>query len=260
MEFETIHGERIPKIGLGTWNLRGEECVRAVGTAFELGYRHIDTAEMYANEEQVGQALRASGLERSEIFLTSKVLSSNLRHAAVLEACDRSLSKLNLDFIDLYLIHSPNSHVPIEETMQAMNTLVEQGKVRLIGVSNFSIQQQKAAQASSDSKLLTNQVIYHSQYPQRELLDYCRENEVIVTSYSPLARGRLAKHKGLQAIGDRYGKNAAQIALRWVVQQLNVVTIPKSSKRARQRENIEIFDFALTDEEMTEITNNSRLS
>ena len=253
MEFETIHGEEIPKIGFGTWNLRGEECIRAVGSAFELGYRHIDTAEMYANEQQVGRAIQDSGLERGEIFLTSKVLSSNLRHDAVLEACSRSLHKLNLDFIDLYLIHSPNSRVPIEETMRALKTLVEQGEVRTIGVSNFSIQQQAAAQASSAAKLLTNQVIYHSQYPQRELLEYCRENDVMITSYSPLARGRLAKNRGLQAIGDRYGKSVAQIALRWVVQQPNVVTIPKSSSRARQLENIEIFDFALADEEMTEV-------
>lgn len=260
MEFESIHGEQIPKIGFGTWNLNGEECVRAVGSAFELGYRHIDTAEMYANEQQVGEAIKSSGLERGEIFLATKVLSSNLRQNAILEACDRSLRKLKLDFIDLYLIHSPNSRVPIEETMQALNTLVEQGKVRMIGVSNFSIQQQAAAQANSDAKLLTNQVIFHSQYPQRELLKYCRENDVMITSYSPLARGRLAMHKGLQAIGDRYGKNAAQIALRWVVQQPQVVTIPKSSNRARQRENIEIFDFELTDEEMTEISKNSRFS
>jgi diketogulonate reductase-like aldo/keto reductase len=253
MQFEIINGNHIPKIGLGTWDLRGENCYHAVLSAFEMGYRHIDTAEMYANEEQVGRAIADSGLDRGEIILTSKVLSSHLHHDAVLNACRESLRKLRLDTIDWYLIHGPNARVPIDETMQAMNILVDEGMVRHIGVSNFSVSQFEAAQSSSAAKLITNQVVNHVERPQKELLAYCQAQDVILTAYSPLARGRLANHRLLQSIGEAYGKTASQVALSWLALQPKVIVIPKSANPARQRENFEIFDFELSKEDVTRI-------
>lgn len=253
MEFETIAGERIPKIGLGTWNLRGENCYRAVLSALEMGYRHIDTAEMYANEEQVGRAMANSGLARNEILLTSKVSSSNLHHDRVLRACRRSLEKLKLEQIDWYLVHWPNARIPIEETMRAMNELVEGGMVRHVGVSNFSVVQMGEAQAASSAKIITNQVVYYPGRGQRDILAYCRAEDILLTAYSPLAKGRLANHHALGAIGKAHGKTASQVALRWLAQQPKVIVIPKSADSNRQRENIEIFDFELTAEEAAEI-------
>jgi 2,5-diketo-D-gluconate reductase B len=253
MEFETITGERIPKIGLGTWNLRGENCYRAVLGALEMGYRHIDTAEMYANEEHVGRAIADSGLARNEILLTSKVSSSNLHHDGVLRACRRSLEKLKLEQLDWYLVHWPNSRIPIEATMQAMNELIESGRVRYIGVSNFSVAQTEDAQAASNTKLITNQVVYYPGRHQRDILAYCQAEDILLTAYSPLAKGRLVNHPTLSAIGESHGKTASQIALRWLAQQPRVIVIPKSANPNRQRENFEIFDFELSEQEMTEI-------
>jgi diketogulonate reductase-like aldo/keto reductase len=252
MEIETIQGIHIPKLGFGTWNLRGEDCRGATLSAIEIGYRHIDTAEMYQNEEYVGRALKESGIDRTEFFITSKVYS-NLRYADVIKACDESLKKLDVDVIDLYLIHWPSSSIPIEDTMRGMNELLQTGKTRFIGVSNFSVMQFNEAQDHANSPIFTNQIAHHPFRYQREMLEFCQKNDVMLTAYSPLAKGRVANEPSLQKIGERHGKTASQVALRWLIQQNKVVAIPKSRSAERQRENFDIFDFELSSEELSTI-------
>jgi diketogulonate reductase-like aldo/keto reductase len=252
MEFETIQGAKLPKLGFGTWNLRGEECRRATQSAIEIGYRHIDTAEMYENEEPVGEALRQSGIDRSEFFITTKVYS-HLRYADVVNACERSLKKLGVEAVDLYLIHWPSSSMPIEETIRGMNELVSTGKTRLIGVSNFSVSQFDEAQKHADTRIFTNQIPHHPLRFDREMLKYCQQNDVMLTAYSPLAKGRVSSNSTLEKIGQQYGKTASQVALRWLVQQDKVIAIPKSRSQKRQQENFDIFDFTLSVEDIAEI-------
>lgn len=249
MHFEEVQGERIPKIGLGTWALRGSECHRAVVSALEMGYRHLDTAEMYANEAEVGQAIADSGVDRGELFVVSKVRSSHLGYEDVVSAGRRSLRLLGLDVIDLYLVHWPNSQFPIEQTMRGMNELIEQGISRLIGVSNFSVAELDEAQAVSQARLFTNQVPYYIGRPQTEMLEYCRQQELLLTAYSPLAKGRLAGDRRLAEIAQRHQATPAQVALRWLIEQDKVVTIPKSAHPARQMENLDVFGFELSDDD-----------
>ncbi len=252
MEYLEIQNENVPKIGLGTWNMRGETCYRAVRTALEMGYRHIDTAEMYRNEGEVGRAIAEFNLARSEIFLTTKVSPSNASRQGVLQAAESSLQRLGLEFIDLYLLHWP-SRYPIEETMAAMNQLVEQGKVRLIGVSNFSVAQLEDAMAVSRVSIFTNQIEYFAGHPQRATLRFCQDNDILLTAYSPLDRGHIHSRPALESIAREYGVTAAQVALRWLIQQRNVVAIPKSSNPDRQRENRDVFDFELSSNEMARL-------
>lgn len=250
MEYVELHGERVPKVGLGTWAMRGRACYQAVLGALEMGYRHLDTAQMYANERQVGHAIADSGLRRDELFVVSKVRSSNLGYQDVVDSGHSSREQLGLEQLDLYLVHWPNARFPIEETMRGMNELISQGVTRLVGVSNFSVAEFKDAQAASEARLFTNQVPYYVGHPQPQLLPYCQQNQVLLTAYSPVAKGRLAGDQQLRSIGEPHGATAAQVALRWLIQQELVVTIPKSSDPGRQRENFEVFDFELSDEQM----------
>lgn len=252
MEFDTNQEIQIPKLGFGTWNLRGDECRRATLSAIEIGYRHIDTAEMYNNEVQVGQALKESGIDRSEFFITTKVYS-HLHYADVVHACDRSLKKLGIDVIDLYLIHWPSSSVPIEETMKGLNEIIAAGKSRHIGVSNFSVAQFQAAQDHANSRIFTNQIPHHALRHDRKMLQFCQDNDVMLTAYSPLAKGRVARNATMLKIGQKHGKTASQVALRWLIQQDKVTAIPKSRSEERQQENFDIFDFALSEEEVAAI-------
>jgi len=250
MEHIEVQGEKVPTIGLGTWSMRGETCYRATLNALKLGYRHIDTAEMYGNEAEVGRALADSSLDLAQIFLVTKVSASNHSQAGVLRAAEDSLQRLGLDRIDLYLLHWPNERIPIEETMAGMNELVEQGKVRKIGVSNFSVRQLEQAQAASPVKIFTNQIEYFLGKPQEAMLRYCQQNDVLLTAYSPLDRGRLGKESALEGIAASHAATPAQVALRWLIQQDHVVAIPKSAHPDRQRENLEALDFDLSAEEM----------
>ncbi len=250
MEHIDVQGERVPKIGLGTWSMRGETCYRATLSALEMGYRHIDTAEMYGNEAEVGRAIADSGLDPAEIFLVTKVSASNHSQAGVLSAAKDSLRRLGLDLIDLYLLHWPNERIPIEETMAGMNELVELGKVRKIGVSNFSVRQLEQAQAASSAQIFTNQIEYFMGKPQEAMLRYCQQNDVLLTAYSPLDRGRLGQQRALESIAASHTATVAQVALRWLTQQDHVAAIPKSAHAARQRENLEALEFELSAEEM----------
>jgi 2,5-diketo-D-gluconate reductase B len=253
----TVQGAEVPLVGLGTWQMNGETCQNAVTTGLEQGYRHIDTAQMYGNEDRVGAAVAKSDVDRAEVFVTTKLNRGNLGEDAVLSSTEESLERLGMNYVDLLLIHTPSQSVPIEETIEAMNQLQEEEMVRYIGVSNFSVQQIREAVEVSETPILTNQVKYHPFYSQNDLVEYCVENDILLTAYSPLARGDVIGDDTLTAIGERYGKTAGQVALRWLIQQPNVITIPKASNQDHLTENIAIFDFELADEEMQQVFEHS---
>jgi len=253
MKYVTVEGVDVPALGFGTWPMKGEACRSAVRTALEHGYRHIDTAQMYENETAVGRAIAESEVPREDVFLVTKLLSGNLAHDDVLRTTRASLDRLDTDVVDLLLIHSPSRSVPIEESIGAMNRLQADGLVEHIGVSNFSVSQLEAAMDASETPILTDQVEYHPFTSQGDLLEFCLDHGVVLTAYSPLARGRVVGNETLEGIGERYGKTAAQVALRWLVQQELVAAIPKASTSEHIRENIELFDFELTDDEMERI-------
>src|SRR5215475_6821538 len=202
------HGARIPLIGLGTWDLRGKTCAKMVEEALKLGYRHIDTAEMYGNEEEVGEGLRASGVPRDEVFITTKVWTDNLAPADLARATKNSLTRLRLDSVDLLLIHWPNPRIPLKGTMAALCRMREAGFARNIGVSNFTVPLIEEAVRLSTAPLVTNQIEWHPFLDQSKVVAACRRHGLAVTAYSPIARGRAAGDATLGAIGKRHGKTA----------------------------------------------------
>lgn len=254
MQHVELKTEEVPKIGLGTWQLTGRECRDAVKNAVDIGYRHIDTAQVYGNEQQVGQGIQASKIERDDIWLTTKVWRDKFKGEDVISSVEKSLGRLETDYLDLLLIHWPSETVPFNETLDAMNRLVEEGKVRNIGVSNFTPEQVQEAQKVSKRELFTNQVEYHPFLDQSELLKKCRREDMMLTAYSPLARGDVLGSETLTAIAARYDKTPAQAALRWLIQQENVAAIPKASLHSHQADNLNIFDFELNQEEMQRIS------
>ncbi len=253
MQGWTVGEAEMPILGFGTWPMKGPTCREAVEIALECGYRHVDTAQMYENEREVGQAIANSSVDRADIFVVSKIRKGNCRPAAVRETVRESHDRLDVGTIDLMLIHSPNPRVPIPDTIGAMNELQDEGLVEHIGVSNFSVEQLRAAMDASETPIVTNQVAYHPFRDQSDLLEFCIDEDVVLTAYSPLAKGDVIGTESLERIGDRYGKTAAQVAIRWLIQQENVVAIPKASSRRHIEENTEVFDFELTDTEMAEI-------
>lgn len=248
-----VQGIEVPQIGLGTWDLRGETCRRAVASALAIGYRHVDTAEFYRNETEIGQALSNSGVARSKVFITSKVWSNHLRTEEVVRACEASLANLGTDYLDLYLVHWPSSSVPIEETMAGMQNLLDQGKARTVGVSNYSVDQLRRADSALEGRVFCNQVRYNVRYSQSAMAEICRSRDVLLAAYTPLAKGQLDLEPVLLRIGESHGKTAHQVALRWLIQQENVAAIPKAASEAHQRENLDVFDFELTKTEMEQI-------
>lgn len=253
MEHVKIQDITLPVIGLGTWALHGKQCTKTIQTALDLGYRHIDTAQMYGNEQAVGNALTETSISREDVFLTTKIMNANLRPGRVLESVRESLQQLQTDYLDLLLIHWPSSSVPIPDTIHAMNTLQDEGLVKHIGVSNFSVSQVKEAREASETPLLTNQVEYHPLRDQAKMVKFCYDNEMLLTAYSPLAKSRVLRNSTLSDIGRKHGKSPAQVALRWLIQQQNVIVIPKASGPAHLRENLDIFDFELLPEETKQI-------
>jgi diketogulonate reductase-like aldo/keto reductase len=238
-------GGGLPVLGLGTWQLRGRDCQEAVRTALALGYRHLDTAEMYGNEAEVGEGLRASGVARGEVFLTTKVWPSHFRAPALQRAAEDSLRRLGVEHVDLLLLHWPSSDVPLAETVGALNEVAAQGKARAIGVSNFPAGLLEEAVALSAAPIACDQVQMHVLHPQEALRRRARELGIAVTAYSPLAKGQLAGHPTLARIGEQVGKSASQVALRWLIQQEGVSAIPKASREPNLRANLDVFDFAL---------------
>ena len=253
MESVTAGDTEIPGLGFGTFQLSSAQCRRAVRTALDSGYRHIDTAEYYDNESAVGAAIEASSVDRDDLFLTTKVWRSNLRHDDVIAAAEASLDRLGTSYVDLFLVHWPHPRIPVEETLTAMETLRERGLVRHIGVSNFTRSQLSDAQTVADSEIICNQVLYHPYTEQDTLQAYCEGTGTALTAYSPLARGSVLDDPTLRRLGDRYDKTPAQVALRWLVQQPQVVAIPRSSTPEHIRANAAVFDFELTPQEMQEL-------
>ncbi|MCC3371454.1 aldo/keto reductase [Cohnella sp. REN36] len=250
------NGTRMPWLGLGVFQVEeGPELVNAVRTAIVHGYRSVDTAAIYGNEEGVGQGIRegldAAGIGRESLFVTSKVWNADLGYESTLKAYDESLCKLGLEYLDLYLIHWPVEG-KFTEAWGALEALYEAGRVKAIGVSNFHVHHLETLMKYARIKPMVNQVEYHPRLTQTELQAYCRVQGIQLEAWSPLMQGQLLDQEELQAIGAKYGKSVAQIILRWDLQN-GVVTIPKSTKAHRIAENADIFDFELTDEEMRAI-------
>lgn len=235
-------------MGLGTWELRGDACERAVVEALELGYRHLDTAEGYGNESDIGRAIR--GARRDELFLTSKVWRDNLQRDDLRAACEGSLDRLGTDYLDLLLVHWPNSATPIQETIAAFVELREEGRIRAWGVSNFT--PAHLLEIADRDDIATNQIELHPYFRQDELVAACRDFDVPITAYTPLAKGRVAEDEVLQRIGREHGATPAQVALRWTTQRGRLV-IPKASSRDHLRENLDSFAVQLSEEEMRAI-------
>ncbi len=281
MRHQTIQGDDVPALGLGTYQLKGDTCREAVRHALNIGYRHIDTAEMYGNEAAVGQGVQDADIDRDTVFLTTKVWHTHLAPADVRAAAESSLRKLQTDYVDLLLIHWPNASVPLEATLDAFLDLQAKGTTRHIGVSNFP--PALFRRALDHAPLFCNQVEYHPFLGQEPLLEIARERDVLLTAYSPLAQGdvlrrdvsprralKALRRNGspstriveaaqnllgtgpsvLKSLGERYGKSPAQIALRWLVQQDHVAAIPKAASARHRTANFEVFDFALTEAEM----------
>jgi 2,5-diketo-D-gluconate reductase B len=246
------HGARIPLIGLGTWDLRGRTCARLTEQALRLGYRHVDTAEMYDNEREVGEGLRASGVKRDEVFITTKIWPSHFAPRELARAAKESLVRLRLSEVDLLLLHWPNPQIPLAETLGALCKVKRDGLARHIGVSNFTVALIEEAVPLASEPLVCNQVEVHAFLDQSKVIAASRKHGMAVVAYSPVARGGLKNDKVLGRIGQAHGKTAAQVGLRFLVQQ-GIVVIPRTSRIERLSENLAIFDFALSDAEMAEI-------
>jgi diketogulonate reductase-like aldo/keto reductase len=249
----TAHGVSIPAIGLGTWRLSGAECEAAVAAALACGYRHIDTAKAYGNEAEIGAAVRASGLKRDDLFITTKVWYDDLGGDRLPRAAEQSLARLGLAYVDLLLIHWPNPQIPLRESIEALCEVRAGGLTRAIGVSNFPNTLLAQAWQASSAPLVVNQCEYHPLVDQRRLLAACRQRGMAFTAYCPLGRGRLFSDPVITAIAHAHGKTPAQVILRWHLQQPDVIAIPKSANSARLTENIDVFTFVLSAAEMTAI-------
>lgn len=257
METVTAHGATIPVIGFGTWNIGGDICARAVEEALKVGYRHIDAAAGYKNEDIVGGAIKASGVPRAELFITTKVAPENLADDDFQRSAEKSVEELGVDQVDLLLIHWPSKTLKLADTIRSLNKAKERGLTRHIGVSNFTTKHLEEAWAVTDAPLVTNQCEYHPYLNQDKVLKACRDKGMFFTAFSPLAREAVLSDPVIGEIATRHGKTPAQVILRWDVQQDRVVAIPKSSNPERIASNFDVFGFSLSDDEMAAI---SRLS
>ena len=243
MEQITAQGMRMDKLGLGTFRMQGEACIQAVGQALELGYRHIDTAEMYGNEEAIGAALEGSAVKRDEVHLTSKVWWEHLAGDAMDRALDASLAKLRTDHVDLYLVHWPAAGMDMAAVMASLFRMKESGRARAIGAANFT--SAMIDQAAGLAPIACNQVVYHVLLGQERLLATMRELGVPLVAYCPLAQGRLADYPALRSIAEKHGATPAQVALKWLLDQEGVAAIPKASRRESQQANLDALKLTL---------------
>jgi len=246
------NGANIPLLGLGTWDIRGDVCRRIVEQALRLGYRHVDTAQAYENEREVGEGIRNSGVPREQIHLTTKVWYTNLAPADVLRSTRESLQRLRLDYVDLLLIHWPNSSVPLDQTIAALCKAKRDGMTKHVGISNFTAALVDQAVQYSTEAIATNQIELHPYLDQSKVIAACKANGIAVTAYSPIARGKAGGDPVLAKIGGAHTKSEAQVCLRYLVQQ-GIVAIPRTSKLERLTENSAIFDFELSASETQEI-------
>jgi diketogulonate reductase-like aldo/keto reductase len=246
------NGAKIPLVGLGTWELRGRSCARIVEQALRLGYRHIDTAEMYDNERDVGDGIRASGVKRGEFFVTTKIWPSHFAPRALERATRDCLMRLRLSEVDLLLLHWPNPQIPLSETLPALCKVKADGLARHIGISNFTVAQIEEALQIASEPLVCDQVECHPYLDQSKVIAACHAHGMATVAYSPIARGNAKNDAVLARIGAAHKKTAAQICLRYLVQQ-DIVVIPRTGKLERLSENAALFDFALSEAEMAEI-------
>lgn len=246
MQFVSATGAQLPALGLGTWALSGRSCYDAVRAALAIGYRHIDTAELYGNESEVGAAIRDSGVPRGDIFVTTKIPMGELRAPQIRRNVAQSLTRLGSDYVDLLLIHWPSQREPLAETLGAFAEARAKGQTRFIGVSNFTVALLREAIEIHRADIVCNQVEYHPYLSQKPVQAAIVKHGLFLTAYSPLGRGRVAADRDLVHIGQAYGKTASQVALRWLLDQPNVAAIPKSSSRAHLATNFAIFDFTLS--------------
>jgi 2,5-diketo-D-gluconate reductase B len=246
-----VQGVSVPRLGFGTWQIEGSDATEAVRDALEIGYRQIDTARAYGNEAEVGAGIAQSGMDRADIFLTTKVFPGDFEPEALKAAAEDSLRSLQTDYVDLLLLHWPDESVPLERTLGALVELREAQKIRRLGVSNFPAG--LLSQALEHAPVFCDQVEYHPFLGQERLLELARERDVLVTAYSPLAHGRVPDDATLAEIGKAHGKTAGQVALRWLLDQPGVSPIPKASSHERRVENFEVFDFSLSDDERARI-------
>lgn len=276
MEFKEIaKGVKIPVLGLGTWGMGGEmspdtshdkECIAALRHGIDLGMTHIDTAEMYGDghtEQVVGEAIKP--FDRKKLFITTKVWQTNLRYNDLINSAKRSLKRLGIKYADMYLIHVPNADIPIEETMDAMDALVEQRLVRFIGVSNFSVKELKEAQNHSENKIVANQIEYnllirnkrgiYTEDMESEIIPYCQKNGVMVVAYRPLAKGMITGDSIhlLNGLSKKYNRTPSQIALNWLISKERVIAIPKASNINHVQENAGAVGWKLNKEDIEKL-------
>lgn len=242
-------GRPMPVIGLGTWRLSGKECVSAVKEALKLGYRHFDTAEVYDNQKEIGEAI--AGFPRENLFITSKFWFADANQASVGKMCNKALKELGVDYLDLYLMHWPDRSKPMNAILKAMHALREEGKIRNVGVSNFTIHHLQDLLERGIS-VSVNQVEFHPYLYQKELLEFCRARRIQLVAYRPIAKGAFFDDPLLQQIGKTYRKTPAQVILRWIIQK-GIPVIPKAASKKHLEENLNIFDFYLKEEDVASI-------
>jgi diketogulonate reductase-like aldo/keto reductase len=253
MHSVSANGANIPALGFGTFRMPDEDVYRILPEALKLGFRHVDTAQVYKNEASVGDVIQKSGVPRADIFLTTKVWVDRVGQKAFIASVDESLTKLKTDYVDLLLLHWPQSEMPLADRMGALNELRKAGKVKNIGVSNFSTALMAEAVRLSDAPVVTNQIEYHPYLDQTKVIEEARKTDMSITAYYLMADGKVPQDPVLKEIGARHGKTAAQVVLRWAVQQKDVIALSKTATESRLAENYDIFDFALGDGEMAEI-------
>ena len=245
----------MPSIGLGTWQLTGHKCLHAVKKAFELDYRHIDTAEMYMNESEIGISIKESKIPREKLFITSKVWPENLDYYRVLAACEQSLAKLETHYLNQYLLHWPNKNINYGEILKAFKLLYPK-KIKAFGVSNFTINHLKdiiPICKKLNLPLTVNQVEFHPLLYQKELLEFCKKNKIVITAYSPLAREKITENEAIKEVSKKYNKTPSQISLKWLLQK-GIVVIPKAGSEIHLKQNIEL-NFKLNKEDIKKIDN-----
>ena len=253
MEYLQTQGIRLPRLGLGTFRMQGDACRAAVESALGLGYRHIDTAEMYGNEDAIGVAIAASGVARKDLHVTTKVWNENLAPDAIRRSFDASLKKLRLDQVDLYLVHWPSKKMNLPAMFETLMKLRQQGRTRAIGVANFNIALLKTVVEEINAPIACNQIEYHVMLDQTPVRKYLAAKAIPLVASCPLAQGRAASDETLMAIGRKHGASAAQVALKWLLDQDGVAAIPKASRAESQQANLDAQNIGLDDEDMKAI-------